>query len=138
MNKARAPFLVTDLLRNMAARADESTSRPTNRKRSWKAPDKGSSKDEITKDALLGGPRDDSILQIDGSMLEGVGHVRHNWIITIDCLRGARYCAMQWLLAAYCASLYTSQRYGQGGRNQDCAPSTSLASSLSLSYARVN
>ena len=82
MNSARAPSFITHLLRNMAARPDESISRPTNRKRSWKAPDKGSSKDETTKDALLGGPRDNSILQIDGSVLEGVGHVRpDDWII---------------------------------------------------------
>ena len=46
----------------MAARADESVSRTPNRKRSWKAPDKGDSKE--------------AILQIDGSVLEGVGHVR--------------------------------------------------------------
>lgn len=122
----------------MAAKADESISRSTSRKRSWKAPDKGSSKDETTKDTLLGAPRDDSILQIDGSVLEGVGHVTPDDWITINCLRGARYCAMQWLLAAYCANLYTSQRYGQGGRNRDCVLNTLPASSSSLSYARVN
>lgn len=81
---ARGPlFFITHLLRNMAAKADEPISRSTSRKRSWKAPDKGSSKDETTKDALLGAPHDDSILQIDGSVLEGVGHVTPDDWITI-------------------------------------------------------
>lgn len=62
------------VLRNMAVRPDDSIPRPKNKKRSWKAPDKGSSR-ETSTDSLLKQPRDDSILQIDGSVLEGVGHV---------------------------------------------------------------
>ena len=81
----------------MAAKADESISRPTNRKRTWKAPEKGNSKDETTKGALLGRTRDDFMLQIDGSMLEGVGHVISevcDWIINYF-FRAAKYCATQ-------------------------------------------
>ena len=59
---SRGPRKLIQLLRHMAARADESVPRPLSKKRSWKAPDKGNSKDK-------------AILQIDGSVLEGVGHV---------------------------------------------------------------
>ena len=95
MNGARAPSsvkFIADLLRNMAARPDESVARTANKKRSWKAPDRGNSREE-TK--LLGRPRDDSILQIDGSVLEGVGHVRPcDWIFR-TLLRVGRYFVMQ-------------------------------------------
>lgn len=94
--KMRAgPISVTRLLRNMAARPDESISRRTNKKRSWKAPERGSSKDETPKDVLTIHPRDDSVLHIDGSVLEGVGHVRYCDGITRPFIRVVRYYGMQ-------------------------------------------
>ena len=61
----------------MAVRPDESISRPANKKRSWKAPDKGGNKKETLRDTSLLSKQagDDSILHIDGSVLEGVSHV---------------------------------------------------------------
>lgn len=116
------------VLRNMAVRPDDSIPRPKNKKRSWKAPEKGSSK-ETSTDSLLKQSRDDSILQIDGSVLEGVGHVRScDWINRTFLLRVGRYCEMRWPLAVCSASPFTSQRYEQEEKNQGYAPNTLQAS----------
>jgi len=73
MKSARpmSPVKFIQLLRNMAV----SLPRPANKRRAWKAPDKGNSRDETPKDTLFRQPPDDSILHIDGSVLEGVCHV---------------------------------------------------------------
>jgi len=55
----------------MAERYDE---RPKHKKRSWKAPDKNTD-EETPKDPIVKALRDASILEIDGSVLEGVSHV---------------------------------------------------------------
>ena len=72
-HKTSRPRTCFDLLRNMAERCDEAVPRPKHKKRSWKAPDKG--RDETPKDSLVRAPRGASILEIDGSVLEGVRHV---------------------------------------------------------------
>lgn len=93
------------LLHNMAVRSDESISRPANKRRSWKAPDKGRNSDEAPKDmlSLKQQPRDDSILHIDGSVLEGVSHVTLRlmniefplgWSDTAECSR-PQLCTVQ-------------------------------------------
>jgi len=57
----------------MAESFDEAVPQLKHKKRSWKAPDKN--RNETPKDFLVKAPRDESILEIDGSVLEGVRHV---------------------------------------------------------------
>ena len=77
----------------MAERCEEAVPRPKHKKRSWKAPDKSS--DETPKDSLVKAPRDASILEIDGSVLEGVCHVTLMKMNPFYLLRVAKFYEMQ-------------------------------------------